>query len=1394
MLVSWFDSSFLELNAQKTQEMCFGHGQGITSSFSTTDDQWADCGNSIHFQVSCHGAHGDIPDSHDKCVIHKAACFEELAYLRTLCMNPASMASLLIPNEEGATALMLACQREYLDHVKTLLAAEPCLTVTDKSEKTALHYCVENESARVAELLLLTDKSIIDLQDSEGYSALQLAVIACNIPVVTLLLKRGADINQTDSEGHTVVHWATVCGHVVLIDLLESFGANMSYPDSHQAVPLHYAAQMCALPGEDSDSRLGLLMLHKLLSKKLKVDCADEDKRTPLLWAASSGSRQACEMLLNAGAKKEAADKDGLRALHCAASRGNVKCIQLLVRQQVNVNSTDRNGCTPLFYAVSLGHVQCVKVLLMSRTNASHQDNRNRSPAHGASALGSIEVLKLLAAHSGKLWLQSSLGESPIHEAALANHNDVVQYLLETHPQPTEVVDSTNTRGRTCLHIAALTNNLPLCQLLLNYKAALNPMMNSSEDKLLTPYDAAVVKGHTDCADWLRSHGGVSVMESAEETDKHRPAVSDMEKEKVKDTEEHVLESSEEEDRVKKTAEVRPESSEEKQHKVEKTAEVRSERSEEEQDKVEKTAELRADCSEEKQDKVEKTAEPESSEKQDKVEKTEESESNGALEDKVEKTEEPESNVAVEDKMKKTKEPESNGALEDKPSKTDGTTEESPVEEKVKNRGDQSDKPDDEITTKANDGGNDKDPGDSDKEHASDDDKKETDEVKDNLKEDDNEGDKGHGDRESEADTVVNSSHDSPDTKATHEESGDCRETTKAESPEKTDSGKTGTDSVQVEKGGDSDLVKSQPEEKLSEESDKKDIRQLASPLHKESGAEKDGAKEKFTEKQAAVSDEESSSSDSSEDDGNPNDGNPNDGKPNDGNPNAQQKGLDKDHPAETKEGKNDQKDKPQVSGLESSAGDKSDATPQKPDVSSDSPADPSKSDDTNKEENSDDDSVWSSVHKKSEGVSEKRNDKDVASTPQEEKPTMEGSESKGVPEHRKKIEVEPRDSGMENSTDGDNTSEDDTVQDKASAKENQSETWAKISPKSPSKNSEPCNGRNQRSKPQRPKTVCVTERRHLARRPQPIKSVLHSPEKRRKSQQEVLQKEREYRQVYNVNHSRPPFDNSGRPVSQLARPKTSIGLQRCRNEIQESVRIFEVKKLVIQMIQKTRKLRMFNTYRQMMTEKGMIRTLLREYNQLSRCKQEEQDFNTVAEWEMFLLDELAQANRAEKDNRMRLWDEPAERNTNSQASSPPAKPPHSYTSSSISDSQGSPRQQSPERRMRSPTREEKRRKLKEEQHMKHLKNIYGQQNIPLEHRNGEPTRYPKSAGSSRERSAASSLASSTTESLPKIHPQSTRQTTQKSQSYSMRPATSHAGQRKNQARSQGSAKNTSSP
>ena len=83
------------------------------------------------------------------------------------------------------------------------------MTTRDYTGKTALHYCVENVTLDIAEMILEADPGLLELQDNEGYTALQLAVIAANVPMIKHLLKKGADINSVDSEGHTVVHWAT---------------------------------------------------------------------------------------------------------------------------------------------------------------------------------------------------------------------------------------------------------------------------------------------------------------------------------------------------------------------------------------------------------------------------------------------------------------------------------------------------------------------------------------------------------------------------------------------------------------------------------------------------------------------------------------------------------------------------------------------------------------------------------------------------------------------------------------------------------------------------------------------------------------------------------------------------------------------------------------------------------------------------------------------------------------------------------------------------------------------------------------------------------------------------------------------------------------------------------
>ena len=49
-------------------------------------------------------------------------------------------------------------------------------------------------------------------------------------------------------------------------------------------------------------------------------------------------------------------------------------------------------------------------------------------------------------------------------------------YLLDTS-KDINAVDIGNTDDRTCLHIAALTNNLPLCKDLLDHNANVNSIM-----------------------------------------------------------------------------------------------------------------------------------------------------------------------------------------------------------------------------------------------------------------------------------------------------------------------------------------------------------------------------------------------------------------------------------------------------------------------------------------------------------------------------------------------------------------------------------------------------------------------------------------------------------------------------------------------------------------------------------------------------------------------------------------------------------------------------------------------------------------------------------------------------------------------------------------------------
>ncbi|CAF3820120.1 unnamed protein product [Adineta steineri] len=421
-------------------------------------------------------------------------------------------------------SLFEACQKANIDQIKSLIKQQCNIEQVDDQSRTALHYCYDHENIDCARILLdndLVKKSILNIQDNEGYSALNLACLNGNIRMVKYLCEQGSNVNLVDNESHSLIHWITVCEHLDLFDILIQYHAPTHISDVYGAFPIHYASQLCG----NNDSRKGLGILKKLIDCNVDVNCVDEQKRTPFIWAASGGAIDALRVLYKAGANPLHVDKDSLTALHCAATRGHASCSRMLVEiYDCPIEGEDINGCTALFYAISLKHSDVSQILLDLRANTNHQDNRGRTPSHCATLNGNIDCLKQLIKYNANIWIKNKRGDYPVHEAVNAislskvQHDtdeylqlqteccDIVRYIFKLYPKK---VNIRNGENRTSLHLAASVGDIAMCKILIECGARVNSFIQTTAGNFITPYDLAHIRCQDACAEYLvLNHGG----------------------------------------------------------------------------------------------------------------------------------------------------------------------------------------------------------------------------------------------------------------------------------------------------------------------------------------------------------------------------------------------------------------------------------------------------------------------------------------------------------------------------------------------------------------------------------------------------------------------------------------------------------------------------------------------------------------------------------------------------------------------------------------------------------------------------------------------------------------------------------------------------------------------
>ncbi|KAK6535933.1 hypothetical protein TWF281_000182 [Arthrobotrys megalospora] len=343
--------------------------------------------------------------------------------------------------------------------------------------------------------------------------------------IAELLLSRGADINKADNMRRTPLSWATETGNIKMIEMLLDEGADINTADgtySTNFTPLFYAIKK------------GYVTVVKLLlDRDAKFETRAPDQESPLYFASSLGNEAIVKLLLEKGAQVNAEDYIHRAPITVAAEKGYEAVARILLDNGANPEHRGPAGDMPLTYAAKSGNEGLVKLLLDrgARVEGKDEDNiYSTSPLRFAAERGHEAVVRLLISRGAKIEGDSD-SSRPLTEAASEGHETIVRILLDngaelegkygrytaltaaTQRGKEDVVklllerganiEAKGTYGRTALCIAAYDGRENIVKLLLEKGADIE----AKDENACTPLMLAAEWGKDAVVTLLLDHG-----------------------------------------------------------------------------------------------------------------------------------------------------------------------------------------------------------------------------------------------------------------------------------------------------------------------------------------------------------------------------------------------------------------------------------------------------------------------------------------------------------------------------------------------------------------------------------------------------------------------------------------------------------------------------------------------------------------------------------------------------------------------------------------------------------------------------------------------------------------------------------------------------------------------
>lgn len=220
------------------------------------------------------------------------------------------------------------------------------------------------------------------------------------------------------------------------------------------------------------------------------VKARDAAGKTPLHWAARSGTLQDVQALIAAGADVNAADAEGATPLLDSAMSNDINAIAL-IGAGADIGAKNNSGQTALHLA-SLGSEKLVQALMDAGADIAAQDTMGCAPLHFAAGARDHYKVPILLNAGGDVNAPCSNGNTPLFSAATAKWPDNIAVLVNMGGADVKAV---NARGQTPLHWAAMfAGSAKNIDALLLY--GVDPSAKDQQGK--TAYDLA--KGRDDLA------------------------------------------------------------------------------------------------------------------------------------------------------------------------------------------------------------------------------------------------------------------------------------------------------------------------------------------------------------------------------------------------------------------------------------------------------------------------------------------------------------------------------------------------------------------------------------------------------------------------------------------------------------------------------------------------------------------------------------------------------------------------------------------------------------------------------------------------------------------------------------------------------------------------------